>query len=70
MCMGSGVGTFWNMGGQFGVRTIGRAATHARPKAVLGEGAGGGVPLPHGGSGVLPPRKFFNFRRSYVHFGV
>jgi len=37
------------MGGvQFGVRTIGRAA-----KDRAGEGAGGGVPLPHGGSGVL-----------------
>jgi hypothetical protein len=28
------------------------------PEAVLGVGPGGGRPLPEGGSGVSPPRKF------------
>jgi len=56
-------------GGQFGVRTIGRAATIARSKAVLGEGTGGGVPSRMGDRGYHP-QQIFNFSCSYVHFGV
>jgi len=49
--------TFWS-----GARTDGRSRSdRARPKAVLGVGAGGGRPLPPGGSGGIIPGKFFEY---------
>jgi len=69
-----GLGTQWRRnvlehGGQFGVRTIGRAVTHARPFGHAGGGCGMGSPPPAWGIGVLPPKKLFCFRCSYMHFG-
>ena len=57
----SGVGRCQTMGGHT-LKVYDRSRSdRARPKAVLGVGAGGGRPLPLGGPGVLPPGKFLGF---------
>jgi len=59
------IGKFWNMGDNLAYgRSVAQRPMHGR----AGGECGRGVPLPHGGSGVLAPKFFFNFRCSYVHF--